>query len=213
MNFLQLCQRLRQEAGEAGTGPVSVLNQVGRMAQLVSWVQQAWIDIQAVHPSWGFLWAQGSFSTAASTTTYTPAADFKTFYVDKDGDRVYCNGTRLIYVPFEEARAHMLLTTTGKPTHYTLLPTKQFRPFPNPDGVYAITFDYHTRPVTLAADSDTPAIHSELHMAIVHRAKIDHAAFFEEMNTLAFSQQEYSRMLSAMEDTYLPQIEIGSPLV
>jgi len=35
MNFLQLAQRVRQEAGISGDGPVSVVNQTGEMKRVV----------------------------------------------------------------------------------------------------------------------------------------------------------------------------------
>lgn len=179
------------------------------MAALVSWASEAWLAIQAIHPQWGFLWSQTSFNTANGTTSYLPAADFN----EIDINRVYCDGTWMLYIPFEDAREQMYQSTTGKPTHFTLLPNKRFRPFPTPDAVYAISFDYWTVPVTLAANSDTPAVDADLHNIIVWRAVLNHASFFGEPDRIAFAQAEYNQMMSVMNSRYLPKPTLGEPLV
>jgi len=179
------------------------------MAQLVTWASEAWVSIQSLHDTWGFLWAQASFNTASGTSSYIPASDFN--YIDTD--RVYCDGTWMIYIPFTQAREYMHQTTSGKPTHFTILPTKEFRPFPTPDAVYTVSFDYWKRPVVLAANGDTPAIDADLHSIIKWRAMLDHASFFGEQGRIAYAQMEYAKKLSNLERRYLPPMEDGDPLV
>jgi hypothetical protein len=55
LNFLQLAQKLRQEAGIAGTGPSTTAGQVGELGRVVDWINQAYIDIQEKHDDWNFL--------------------------------------------------------------------------------------------------------------------------------------------------------------
>jgi hypothetical protein len=55
LNYLQLCQKLRQEAGISGSGPTSTLNQSGELARVCDWIQQSYIDIQEKHTDWNFL--------------------------------------------------------------------------------------------------------------------------------------------------------------
>lgn len=54
-NFLQLCQKLRQEAGIAGNGPLTTVGQSGELGRLVDWIQQGYNDIQEKHEDWDFL--------------------------------------------------------------------------------------------------------------------------------------------------------------
>ena len=55
LNFLQLCQKLRQEAGISGSGPLTTVNQTGELYRVVDWVQQSYNDIQEKHDDWNFL--------------------------------------------------------------------------------------------------------------------------------------------------------------
>ena len=59
MNFLELCQRVRQDAGVSGEGPTAVTGQSGILSRIVSWVKQANNEIQLKNKDWRFLWAQG----------------------------------------------------------------------------------------------------------------------------------------------------------
>ena len=70
--YLEICKRVRQEAGIAGTGPASVLNQTGEYKRVVDWVASAWEDLQNKRSDW--LWMQGDFTfvTIASQDSYTP---------------------------------------------------------------------------------------------------------------------------------------------
>ena len=74
MNYLQLATRLRQEAQMSGTGPVTVLNQVGQMKLVVDWVNQAYEAIQNLHDDWDYLRTDFSFNTIADVQDYSEAA-------------------------------------------------------------------------------------------------------------------------------------------
>ncbi len=71
MDFLALCKRTRELAGIAGTGPATVVGQVGELGRLVNWVAKSWIDIQNLHKTWNFLITDLSFQTVASQGDYT----------------------------------------------------------------------------------------------------------------------------------------------
>lgn len=205
MNFLALCQRLAREVGETGGGPTAVTGQTGRNQLLVDWIKTAWMEIQSKH-DWGFLWTQGNFATVAGTSAYTPETDCR----NVDTDRVYVDGSDMNYVPFEYARERMTQTNTGKPVEFTTLPNIQMRLFPIPDAIYTISYDYYTIPIELAANTDTPAILSHLHMVIVHKAAMSYAAYFEEANLYEKHKADYRKFMTEMTRLYLPDIGIGS---
>ena len=48
--FLELCKRLRAEAGLSGSGPSTVINQTGHYGNVVRWVQQAYSLILKLYP-------------------------------------------------------------------------------------------------------------------------------------------------------------------
>ncbi|RLC09555.1 MAG: hypothetical protein DRI24_21580, partial [Deltaproteobacteria bacterium] len=66
MNFLQLCKRLRQEAGLTGSGPSTVVDQTGISKQIVDWVNTAYVDVLSQHANWHFMQDDFSFNTTAS---------------------------------------------------------------------------------------------------------------------------------------------------
>lgn len=72
MTFLDMVKRLRLEAGASGSGPVTVLNQVGEYERLVKWINTAWVDLQADNQDWQFLRKTVVFVTQNGIPTYSP---------------------------------------------------------------------------------------------------------------------------------------------
>ena len=55
MDYLALCRRLRQECRVAGNGPASLTNQTMEYQRLITWTNEAWMEIQRANPTWRFL--------------------------------------------------------------------------------------------------------------------------------------------------------------
>lgn len=71
MNYLQLCNRLRLEAGCTGSDMVTVAGQTGENARIVQWIANAWQDIQSEHQDWQWLRTTAAFPTVAGQVKYT----------------------------------------------------------------------------------------------------------------------------------------------
>lgn len=75
MNKLQLVQRLALECGVSGT-LTSTLNQSGEALRLVTWIDQAWEDLQTKHDDWNWMRSSNilgngvSFPTVAGQASY-----------------------------------------------------------------------------------------------------------------------------------------------
>ena len=67
MNFLELVKRVHLEAGLAGDGASSVLNQVGMDGNVVNWVQAAYQDILLMR-DWDFMWKRASLTIPSGTS-------------------------------------------------------------------------------------------------------------------------------------------------
>ena len=136
MNYLQLCQRMALECGVSGT-LVTTAGQQGSLQRIVTWVNQAWNDLQLEHDDWGFMrssvllgssgaggsGAGASFATVAGQASYplgtgsgtsgVAAASFGKW--DADSFRVYstAQGTQnewfLDHIRFEEWRNGYML--------------------------------------------------------------------------------------------------------
>ena len=225
MTFLELCQRLRLEAGVSGTGPVSVLNQAGSYEKLVKWVQAAYEDIQNEHDDWFFLQTEFSFSTISGVQNYTKTAvgldELRNWKMGQLGDiRIYSSvsdETWLEYIPWDEFRANYLIgtsrTSQGRPSVFSIKPDMSMSLWQTPDAVYTVNGEYFKRAQTLTTNTSEPIFPQQYHMMIVWRALMYYAAKTAADEKYAHGQNEYRRLLNSMEQEMLPQIGYGAPLV
>jgi len=219
MNFLQGVQRLRIEAGISGSGPTSVVGQVGELSELVEWYNSAYEDIQNLHRNWRFLWGEFSFDLIIDTVSYTAAAagysDLNEWKLDDV--RVYLDSAdedQLIYEIWDDFKAVRQIGTvsTGRPTHFSISPNNSIAFWPTPDQTYTAVGEYYKSAETLSGNTDEPIFPSQYHMAIVWRALMFYAAGLSAAEKYTHGHTEYRRIMRAMEVTQLPQIVWGEPL-
>lgn len=223
MNYLQLCQKLRQECGISGTGPTSVLSQTGEMQRITTWVSTAWNDIQNLHDTWRFMWAQTSQPLTAGGRIYDPSADWALSVKDWDFDTVKLYRTSagiadeqfLVFMPWDEFKQFFNWgqVLSQRPTIFTKRPDDTLMFNYQLDGDYTLHADYWQLPTTLAADSDTPGIPTRYHDVIVWKAAMMYAEYEEAGVVYAAMQRRYKQLLSELERLYLPVIQMGMPLV
>jgi hypothetical protein len=226
MNFLQLVQRLRQEVGAGGTGPANVENQIGESARLVSWIRQAWIDIQSLHKNWRFMHQPVRFTTVAGKQSYNnfemklasnanlrldafrwyPASDAD----DRSGEMF------LPYMTYEDFYDMYLfgpmVAQQRQPDVFTVTPTKDLMLGPTPDAVYTIRGEAFAMPSEMTANEDRPNLPSEFHMAIVYRAMMFYGSYEAAPEIYSAGALEFNRMLNRMMADQLPPIGFGPPL-
>ncbi len=224
MTKLELCQRLRQEAGISGTGPAATTGQTGEMLRVVTWVDDAYRDVQNLHQMWEFLRSDFSFPTVASTQTYTRAAanlaDLKRWKLDSM--RVYLTSTgvtdeqRIDFVPWADFRDVYLYaanrSNTGRPVKFTVKPDKSLMFWPTPDAIYTVVGEYWKLADVLADNSDEPLFDEDFHMVIVWHAIRYYGAFEAAPEKFSFGMSEYERLMSQLCTDQLPQMSMGCSL-
>lgn len=224
MNFLQLAQRLRQEAGVSGSGPASVTGQTGEMKRIVDWITAAYEDIQNLHPNWEFLRTDFTFPTIASTQTYLPSAvsidDHASWKMDSM--RAYLTSTGvndeqgLEICSWNAFRDVYLLgsqrSVTGRPIKVALKPNKALAFWPTPDNVYTVVGEYFKEPQTMSDNSDEPNFPSRFHMILVWTGLKYYATYESAPELYAKGEKEYTRLLSGLELDQLPEMYLGTPL-
>ena len=219
MNFLQLVQRLRMEAGVSGTGPVSVVAQTGEMAELVTWIQAAYQDIQNLRPNWRFMQDEFTFPMIAGVKIYLPTAvsldDLATWLTDDI--RVYSSEgdeDAITYEPWADFRAIRDIGTipTGRPMHFSIKPDNSIVFWPTPDDDYTCRGEYIRIPDELSGNTDTPIIPARYHMLIVWRALAQYGAALAADEKYNHAVIEYRRLMRAMEATQLPDETLWEPL-
>lgn len=232
MNYLQLVQRLRQETNYANTGPVAVTGQTGDHARAVSWIADAYTELQNRHP---WRWLREGFtlttvsgdgeyaaSDAISDSSTTSISRFSAWHADDAFNPPKCylqsagEGAAywLTYIPWEQYRTIYDIGTysDASPSHITVDPDDNLVLGPAPDDTYVIKGEYHRSPQTLSANADTPEMPSQFHMIIVYLAMED-AGFFDAADDIIMrGRRKCRRLLRQLEINQGPVLRMAGPL-
>lgn len=224
MNLLQLVNQTRVECGVSGPALTTAQNQTGESGRMVSWVVQAWTDIQTSKEDWLFMRESFDFNTVSGTWQYSAndagLSDFGNW--KRDSFRCSTNGQNfrdeqlLNYMEWTTFRnlyryANMR-NTTARPVVVSIMPNKDLAFGSIPDNVYVIDGEYYTQAVTLSADADVPLLPARFHMAIVYRAMMYYAGYEAAPEVMARGEFEYRRLYMRMEIDQLPTLISGPPL-
>jgi len=225
MTFLQLSQRLRQEAGISGTGPTTVISQTGEAKKVIDWVLTAYEDIQNLHPTWDFLRTDLTFPTIAGNNTYVKTAISADEYGKwiNNSFRSYLTSTGVSseqymrwmdWVDFRDTYEFgSSRTIQGFPRYISQKPDTSLIVYPTPDASYTINGEYFKRAQTMAANTDVPIIPDKYHMIIVWRALMFYSGQSNAPELYQVGQVEYKKLLRKLESSQLPPIRLAEPLV
>jgi hypothetical protein len=225
MNFLALCQRLRSEAGVAGSGPAAVTGQTGELLRLVNWVKDAYRDIQDRRDDWEFLRLDFTFSASVvggatyAKTSVSNLANWK--HDQRDSFRCYLTATGendeqwLTFEDWDKFRATRLFganrSNTGRPLYFSIKPNKSIVLWPAPDATYTIAGEYFRTAAEFSADADEP-LFDRHHMAIVYNALMRYAAYVGEPSLYARAESEHKKLIRKLERDYVHNLMLGSAL-
>ena len=201
MTFLQLCQRLRQEVGGSGDGPPSVLNQQGENRLYVTWINQAWQEVQNYRTDWGFLWAELSQPIAQGNSIVSLPADLRTL----ETVNLHIDGHSVSVVPWAQMQQlRRQILNTGRPTGCSMAPNGQLYLNATADTDYTLVGEYYAKPKALVANDDVPLLPAHYHMLIVYKAMMLYASYENAPDVFAAGQLHYQQMLADLEQDQLP---------
>lgn len=227
MNFLDLCKRLRQEAGGSGTGPASVTDQTGFDKQIVDWIATSYEFIQNLHPTWLFLRKDFEFDTTIGKREYSIAdtgiTDLRNWKIDQYGDiRYYLKSSGvnaeqyMQFLIWDDYKQIYLFGSTrnasGQPQFCSIHPDKSLDFYLVPDAVYTINGEYWRTPDVMTANTSIPIFPDEFHMIIVWYALTLYGAFDSAEEKYSQGRNEYRKMKLALEFDQLPVVSYGKPL-
>ena len=233
MNFLQLSQKLRQEAEIPGTGPSAVTGQVGQLKRLVDWTADAWLDIQNRHQNWRWMRKGFTVNTVLDDDSYAygdvtdvdtaaPIARFSRWLVNDPNDPALCylqsggvgGQYRLIWTPWNYFKQIYKIgtQTNGSPAHITVDHANNLVIGPKPNGVYVVTGDFQRGAQILAVDGDIPDMPTDYHNLVVYWAMLKYGANSVASEIFARASSEGTRMMRSLELNQLPEIEMPGPL-
>lgn len=221
--FVELVQQAYKEAGIGGAVPTTVLNQVGRSADMVRWVQKAWDKIQLLHSDWDFNWASGTFNLDNGVDEYDSVVDFGITAGIRDFVRegAYCydsvpgiNSRQWMqYLEWARFRTLVVPVTPGIPTAFTLTPNGKVRYWPRPDRTTIVAVhEYQMNPQELSADTDVPRAPAKFHDMIAWEAVMMQADRIKDAQRYDTAKGERDEYLDRMEQECRPKITFGGPL-
>lgn len=227
--YLQLCKDLRQETVDSGTGPSTVLGQVGELARYCKWIADAWTELQTERDD--FRWMRKSFTVntvaADGEYAYTDCTDtvslaaisrFSRWY--KKCFKCYLSSTGvggeypLVWMDWERFRRLYRYGTqnNGQPAHVSVDPTDKFCLGPKPDAVYVVSGDYQIGPQILSADGDIPEMPTKFHNLIMYEAMAKYGGHRVAVEAMVRANAEGGRLRNALELEQLPAFGYGGPL-
>lgn len=236
MNRLQLVQRLALECGVSGTVSTT-LNQTGEALRLVTWIDQAWNDLQTKHDDWNWmrssnLLGQGaSFATVAAQASYPLGTGAGTVGIladnfgkwDRETFRCYTtlagtsDETYLDYIPYDTWRdAYMLgalRQVQTRPVAVAVGPNKSVCVGPPSNGLYTVTADYFVAPSAMATDTDVPTgLPKQFHMLIVYLGMEMYASYEAAPEVLSRADTGHTRMMAQLEGTNMPSMSFSGAM-
>ena len=227
MNFLALCQSVREKCGISGLGPLSVINQTGEMQRLVNWVNEAWEDIQNWNENWNWMRRDFTLQTVAGQRFYAvPAIAPDQAHWHLDSLRCYktADGQQaeqfLAYLSYGDFRnTHMfgsMNIQTGKPLIFSVRPRdKALFLGPLPNETYTVYGEYQASASRMVTNTDTPGMGyfpEGFHMMIVHRAVMKYAEYEGAGPLYGAAQVNFRQAMRGLEKAQLDDVELGGAL-
>jgi hypothetical protein len=218
MNKLQLVQRLGIEGGVSGSIATTV-GATGEWLRLVTWIDQAWQDVQRANRQWKWMRGTVTFNATQSVNEYAPASapmsltNFaewhrQTFRIYKgtSDDEEFLND-----YAYEVFRNTFIYGTTrsteGYPIAITVSPTKSLIVALTPDDTdYFITGDYFTTPSVMTLDADEPDMPERFHIMIVYKALIRYGMYESASEVVQYATAEYDKLFDELEESQAPEI-------
>lgn len=227
MNFLQLCREVALDSGTVAGVPsfTSVAGASGRIAQVVAWVRDAYIDIQNERPDWQFMRREFTSALTINKIEYS-ASDFgltdvaewlpdihadgwANFTIYETGLQANEGEIRQIAYPEFRARYQRGSHDANQPTEWATSPLGALLLGTKPDKAYVIRGEYRRTPETLVLDADTPVMPARFHRVIVAEAIRLMARSDESFNVVAEKTQQYERLRNALVIDQTPKITFG----
>ena len=209
MNRLSLCNSLIQKCGISGGSMVTTVSQTGEAGRVVSWIDEAWLNIQLAEPRWNWMREPCSFTTTYNQYSYAPAADvgltdFGSWKIDSFRRYITSTGVRseIFMTPmrYDTYRDTYLFgnmrLAPGDPLFISEGPDLSLNLglIPNDVG-YTINGEYFRAPVAMTTDTDSPDVPSQYHMLVVYRAMMMYGAYESAQEVLFEGTNLYNAML------------------
>lgn len=210
MDFLELCKRVRQKSGLSGD-IAAVTGQQGILAKLVTWVQDADLEIQRSHADWSFMWRKVTSALVVGKNEYLPADFGMSPFASVS--KLYLGATEINPVPWSQLE-HSLLSNgsvpTGQPGEYALSPDGMIVFNRNPTSADAVHIRYYLASTPMTLNTSVSLIPAEFHEAIVQRALQSYASSEQDDQLQRDAMAQFESISKEMAARFLPKITFAT---
>jgi hypothetical protein len=216
MNYLQLCQTLRQECGASGDGPASVTSQTGESLRFVNWIRRAYLKIQTAHQGHRrWLHVTGTHALTADIAGYARSTivasrfgewDRRDWVVYPTADGV-TSATDLVEISYADYERMYVFKSvaSAKPIHFAIGPDEKVYLGPAPTAGITLRYRYWKGPQSLATNSEEPELPEANHWIIVYEAMKYYARREAAVEIMDSAVENFGLELDRLERQQLEQ--------
>lgn len=219
MNYLQLVQRLKREAGRSGTVMATLAGLDAEDQRLADAVAEAWLELQRRPHGWTWMRKELTGTLVAAQSVYTavqlngaatdlgrwlpPATEgYQVMAMVSGGSGPWV----LHFLPWEEYRRRFVLTpnAAAPPVFYSIAPDDKFCVGPTPTATTTLYATYYRTPTTLTVDANTPDIGTEYHLILMWRALMEIGSFDAATEVYSRAAANFTNLDSDLRARYGP---------
>jgi hypothetical protein len=202
VNFRELCQAYVKELGIAGgTGPSSVSNQTGELANVVRWIADAALWIDNLWRDWKYLWVEydGTLTGQSLMLAEAREVDRSSLYINFGT----ANAANLTWQEWAQMRyTRSRPAVTGVPCFFSVDPAGVIW-LDRPVTALPIHVEYWKKPTKLESDLDVPDLPESYHRLILARAAIMYGNREAAPEIISGMEAEYIDLLDKLQSDQL----------
>lgn len=199
--YLNLCQRLIEEAGISGQ-IASVVNQTGEFKRVTEWIKRATTEIEGKWFDWNFLHTFATVNIIVGVSDYPAPSGHNVW--DTQTAVIPAESMPLDYIQWVRKKKDPTQPVSGDPFLFTVLPNQTLRFYDTPTKAAVISIEYWTVPTILAANTDEAAIPEQFRDIIVWKALQYYSNFESADEAKVQAIENYDARLDQLESRELP---------
>ena len=199
--YLNLCQRLIEEAGISGT-IASVVNQTGEFKRVTEWVKRATTEIEGKWFDWNFLHTFATVNLIVGVSDYPAPSGHNVW--DTQTAVIPADSMQLGFIQWVRKKRDPTQPISGDPYLFTVLPDQTLRFYDTPIRAASVSIEYWTVPTILTANADEPAMPEQFRDIIVWKALQYYANYESADEAKIQAIENYDARLDQLESRELP---------
>lgn len=199
--YLNLCQRLVEEAGISGTIN-SVVGATGEFKRITEWIKRSTTEIEGKWFDWNFLHEFATVNIIVGVSDYPAPADHNSW--DTATATIPADSMQLFFIQWVRQKRDPTQPIDGDPYKFTVLPDQSLRFYDTPLRAAAVSIEYWRRATILINNTDEPAIPEQFRDIIVWKA-LQYYANYESADEVKIqSIENYDERIDQLESRELP---------